>query len=92
MKPLRFSPRADADLNSIVAYYAQVAPHALPNITADIEHGLDLIKDRPEQAALVPDRDYRRYVTPRYRFKISYRIRPTCIEILGIWRFQNRTA
>lgn len=92
MKPLRFSLRADDDFSRIVAYYEQVAPYALPNIRADIERGLDLIKERPEQTALVPKRNYRRYVTSRYRFKISYLVRPTCIDVLGIYRFQNRTA
>ena len=92
MKPLRFSPRADADFDRIVAYYVQVVPEALPNIKADIERGLDLIKDHPERTALVPEKSYRRLVTARYRFKIAYRVRLLHIDILGIYRHQNRTA
>ena len=92
MKPLRFRPRADADFDRIVAYFERVAPEALPKITADIERGLDLIKEHPERPALVPGRTYRRYVTPRYHFKIAYRVGRMHIDVLGIYRYQNRTA
>lgn len=92
MRRLKFRPRADADLGEIIAYYRRVAPHALGNIAADIDDALDLIKERPETPAKVPAKSYRRYVTHRYRFKIAYRVKRDVIEILGIWRFQNRSV
>ena len=92
MKPIRFSPRADIDLVEIAAYYERIAPDVLARIRADIERGLDLIKDYPERTALVSGTSYRRHVTSRYRFKIAYRVHTGHIAVLGIYRFQNRIA
>ena len=92
MNPLRFNPRAGEDFDRIVAYYRQVAPEAVSNISADIEHGLNLIKEHPGRPAVVSGTSFRRYVTPRYHFKIAYRVRRDRIDVLGIYRFQNRTT
>ena len=92
MKPIRFRVRADRDIEQIIAYYLRVAPEAVPAIAADVDRSLGLIEDDPERYPAVVGTPYRRLVTKRYKFKVAYRIRPTHIEIVGIYRFQNRTA
>lgn len=92
MKPIKFRLRADRDLERIIAYYLRFAPEAVPAIAADIDRSLGLIEEHPERFQEVPGTPYRRLVTKRYKFKIAYRVRRDIIEILGIYRFQNRTA
>lgn len=92
MKPIKFRLRADRDIEQIIAYYLRLAPEAVPGIAADIDRSLGLIEEDPERYPPVSGTPYRRLVTRRYKFKIAYRVRPDVIEIVGIYRYQNRTA
>ena len=92
MKPIKFRRRADRDIEQIIAYYLRLAPETVPTIAADIDRSLGLIEEYPERYQAVAGTAYRRLVTKRYKFKIAYRVRRDAIEIVGIYRFQNRPA
>ena len=92
MKPIKFRRRADRDIERILAYYLQIAPEAVPTIAADIDRSLGLIEASPERYPEIAGTAYRRLVTKRYKFKIAYRVGRDVTEIVGIYRFQNRSA
>ena len=64
----------------------------MSRIAADIDDALGSIIEAPEMYAKVDRKNYRRYVSHRYRFKIAYRVSRDTVAIIGIYRFQNRTA
>ncbi len=92
MKPIKFRLRADRDIERIIAYFLRVAPEAVPSIAADIDRSLGLIEENPERHPIVAGTSYRRLVTRRYKFKIAYRVGRDVVEIVGIYRFENRAA
>lgn len=85
-----FRAEAAADLRSIIAHYEDVAPHALPNILADIHRAIDWLTVFPRFGMAIPDRPYRRIVSRKYHFKVAYEALPDRIVILGIFRYQDR--
>jgi plasmid stabilization system protein ParE len=89
---LEILPQADADLEDIIAYYHAVAPEALPRILADIDRSLDRICEFPKAYSRQPGKSYRRLVTRKYRFKIVYQVFADRVEVIGIFRFQNRLS
>lgn len=87
---LEFRPQADADIDGIIDYYRAVAPDALPNIAADIERSLGLIREFPSIYPQQPGRTFRRHVSSKYHFKIVYEVERDRVVVLGIFRYQNR--
>jgi plasmid stabilization system protein ParE len=87
---LEFWPQADNDLNEIIGYFAAKAPGALAGIKADLEESFRLITEYPLIYPSVPGRPLRRHVSRKYRFKVTYRVYDDRIEIVGVFRFQNR--
>ncbi len=92
MTQVIFRSEAEADLRSIIAYYDEVAPHALGNILADIHHAIDRLTAFPPMGMQMPGRAFRRIVTLRYHFKIAYVVSADGIVVVGIFRYQNRDA
>ena len=90
MKTILFRSEAEADLRSIIAYYEEVAPEALPNILSDIYRSVDQLARYPHSGTQVPCRPFRRIVTLKYHFKLAYEAADDRIVILGIFRYQNR--
>lgn len=89
---IAFRAEAAADLRSIIAYYEDVAPEALSNILSDIYRSIDQLSHFPRIGMQVPDSRFRRLVTLRYHFKVAYEIGEDAIQILGIFRYQDREA
>jgi plasmid stabilization system protein ParE len=83
--------RALRDLEDIEAYYLSEAPEALPKVLSDIRQVLKQLEDFPHSGRRVGGRSARRALTSRYRFIVSYRVKRKTIEIVGVFRFQNRT-
>lgn len=92
MSRIRFRTEAEDDLRSIIAYYDEVAPHALSNILSDIHRSIDLLLDFPLLGMVVTGEDFRRIVTLRYHFKTAYALDGDLILILGIYRHQDRDS
>jgi plasmid stabilization system protein ParE len=85
-----FRKRAEEDLLAIKAWYAEVAPQSVERILDDIYLGIDRIREHPLSAERVHGRSYRRIVTRRNHFKVVYMVKRRQIDILGIYRYQNR--
>jgi plasmid stabilization system protein ParE len=92
MTAVVFRSDAAEDLHQIIAWYEEVAPHALSCILADIYRSIDQLLRHPRSGTQVPGRMFRRIVTLRYQFKIAYEVDADRIVILGIFRYQNRES
>jgi plasmid stabilization system protein ParE len=89
---VEFRASAVADLDAIVAWYDDVSPASTSRILSDIERSIEQLKHFPRSGSPVGRHDLRRIVTLRYHFKISYLILADVIQIVGIFRFQDRTS
>jgi len=87
-----FRAQALRDLEEIERYYLRDAPEVLPKVLHDIRALLNRLQDFPRSGRPVGGRGIRRALTVRYRYIVSYRVTPDAIEIVGIFRYQNRTA
>lgn len=87
-----FRTEAATDLRSIIAYYEDVAPEALPNILSDIYRSIDQLTRFPRIGMAAQDRTFRRLVSRRYHFKIAYTVEMDRVLILGIYRYQDRVV
>jgi len=80
-----------ADLEAIASYFDAIDPDITARIVAD-ESSLKRLKDFPLSGEEVRGTDLRRILSKRYRFIISYFVAPAQVEIVGVFRFQNRRA
>ena len=92
MMQITFRKEAEADLQAIIAWYQDVAPHVVERILADIHRSIDQLLRYPRSGMRVPARPFRRIVTLKYHFKIAYQIEPDRIVVLGIFRHQDRES
>jgi len=81
-----------ADLEAIASYFDAIDPDITARIVADVESSLKRLKDFPLSGEEVRGTDLRRILSKRYRFIISYFVAPAQVEIVGVFRFQNRRA
>ena len=79
-----------ADLESLASYFDAIDPDITVRIVADIERSVERLKDFPSIGGAIPHTDLRRIISRRYRFTISYFVAPERVEIVGVFRFQNR--
>lgn len=94
---VRFRKNAITDLDGIVEWYKTVAPESVARIISDIDRAIGLLVQYPRSGPPIGIHGLRRKVTVHYRFKIAYRLLPTddaasCIEVVGIFRFQDRST
>jgi plasmid stabilization system protein ParE len=87
-----FRKRAEADLLGIIDWYEAVAPEAVSKILSDIYSSIDQLIDYPLSGMAVPGKKFRRVVTRSYHFKIAYQVEKDRLVIIGIYRYQNRSA
>ena len=79
-------------MNSIVRYYENIAPGLSTRIVADIRERIEGLRHFPRSGEWVKVADVHRVLSRRYRYKIAYRVTDRAIEIVGVFRFQNRGA
>jgi plasmid stabilization system protein ParE len=72
MTRVDFDETALSDLAAIEEWYRDTAPHALDKILADIFRSIRQLSDFPFSGPTVPGEAFRRIVTIKYSFKISY--------------------
>ncbi|KRA80682.1 type II toxin-antitoxin system RelE/ParE family toxin [Altererythrobacter sp. Root672] len=89
---IRYRRSALADLNAIEAFYLEQAPHAIHHVLADIRAAIGILAHFPRVGKRIGQRGLRRILTRRYRYMIAYRAERNEIEIIGIFRFQDREA
>jgi plasmid stabilization system protein ParE len=87
---MTFRGKALEDLRAIVEWYDHIDPGVTKKIRLDLQRSFQLLLDFPLAGTVVTKRRFRRIVTRRYHFKIAYSIRDDRIEVLGIYRFQDR--
>ncbi len=92
MKPIIFRRSALADLEAIASYFDAIDPDITVRIVADVESSLKRLKDFPMSGEEVRGTALRRILSKRYRFIISYCVAPAQVEVVGVFRFQNRRA
>ena len=83
---------AQADLQSIADYYGAIDPEVADRILADVRSAIAKLDHFPHRGQAVRGGPLRRILSRRYRFKIAYRVRQDVIEIVGVFRFQDRQS
>jgi plasmid stabilization system protein ParE len=84
-----FRELAVADLNAIRDYYLDFSHKTFEAVAKDIEAALHILQTFPESGSK-KTHERREAISPKYRFKISYQYRNGRIEVIGVYRFQNR--
>lgn len=92
MRRFVYLDTARADLDSIADYYGAIDPDAADRILDDIKSSVLKLGYFPHRGQAVKSGPLRRIISRRFRYKIVYRVRQDAIEIVGIFRFQNREA
>ena len=92
MKPVVFRESALADLEALASFFDAIDPDVTSRIVADIEGSIARLAHLPLSGEAIPHTDLRRIASRRYRFTISYFAAPDQVEIVGVFRFQNRAS
>jgi plasmid stabilization system protein ParE len=92
LKPIIFRLSAFADLKAIASYFDAIHPDITVRVVTAIRDSIERLRDFPLSGEAIRGTDLRRILSKRYRFIISYFVAPTRIEIVGVFRFQNRRA
>ncbi|MDO8501106.1 MAG: type II toxin-antitoxin system RelE/ParE family toxin [Gemmatimonadaceae bacterium] len=85
MLPLRWTEHAVTQLEGVVDYISATSPVYAEGVVLRIDQRLQLARVHPEIGKRVPEKDdptIRELVAPPYR--VFYRPRPDCIEVLAI--------
>jgi len=90
MTEILFLDEALSDLAEINTHYSEVAPTSLDNIWNDIYVVMEVLATWPLAGRTLVNKPGRRFVSPKYRFTITYDYRDDRVEIIGIFRFQDR--
>jgi plasmid stabilization system protein ParE len=88
--PVRFTARAERDMNSIISYYEDITPGLSTRMVADIRDRLERVRHFPRIGESLGWAGIHRVLSSRYRFKIAYRVTDEAIQVVGIFRYQNR--
>jgi toxin ParE1/3/4 len=81
---VRYTPRAFSDLEVVRTYIAQRNPAAAGRVIALIEKIVARLADFPESGQLSDELDARVVFSPRYPYRVYYRIASDEIVILHI--------
>lgn len=90
MKPIIFRTRAERDLLAIINYFSEYSPQTAQNILDDIYRSIDQLAVFPNLGQQVDGEDFRRIVTLKYHFTIGYAVATDSVNIVGIFRHQDR--
>ena len=77
-------------MEAIAHYFGAIDPDITSRIVADIERAIERLRDFPLSGEAIRGTVLRRVTTRRYRFAISYFPTTGRVEIVGVFRFQNR--
>ena len=90
MISIRYRWSANQDLQDIKHYYDNISEATTDRVYYDIIHAIEVLKTFPLAGRPIAGRSERRIVTSKYGFVISYIAANNSIEIVGIFRHQNR--
>ena len=80
---------AKADLKDIMNYYTEISSRTSSRVYEDIYGAIETLQMFPMAGHQLPD-GRRRFVSSKYRFVISHKTYEDRIEIVGVYRRQNR--
>jgi plasmid stabilization system protein ParE len=82
---LRYSPRAQSDLNTIFEYLDQRSPSGARNVMRAIYASIQFLAEYPDASQATNGPNVRVKIVTRYSFKIFYRVDgDTIIEIIHV--------
>ena len=85
---VRYRRSALRDLADIEAYYRDISDDVHERVYQDIVSTLDAVRAFPEMyPSHAPGR---RAVTPAFRFSILYQVLGDAVEVVGVYRHQDR--
>jgi len=87
--PVIYLKSAVTDLTSIETHYSKISQQTSDNVYQDILAAIEVLQTFPDAGRLLEDGS-RKFPSHKYRFNITYFHRRNIIEIIGIYRFQNR--
>jgi toxin ParE1/3/4 len=87
---LRFTPRAQRDIEKIYAYLNQRSPSSAYNVSAAIYAAARFVAERPKASPLTDNPNVHVKVLRRYRYKIFYRFVGDAVEILHVRHTSRR--
>ncbi len=88
---LTYRKSADIDMESIRDFYWPRSQRAHEAVFEDIITTIDMVLRNPLIGRKLFDTEsIRRVISPKYRFCISYIPSKSEIEIIGVFRYQNR--
>jgi plasmid stabilization system protein ParE len=82
---------AQADLKEIESYYTEISSHTSLRVHSDIYGAIHTLQLFPMAGRELSD-GRRRFVSSQFRFVISHKIYSDRIEIVGVYRQQNRKS
>ena len=82
---------AEADLKEIEIYYNEISTRTNLRVFSDIYGAIHTLQLFPKAGRKLPD-GRRRYVSSQFRFVISHKTYKDRIEIVGVYRHQNRKS
>ncbi len=90
MTRLVYRREARFDLEQIKRYYDDISPQTSERVYEDIRDTLLRLKLFPSSGRRLEGRVERRIVTPKYRYVITYMFETDKIDVIGVFRFQDR--
>jgi toxin ParE1/3/4 len=81
---LRFTPRAQRDIEKIYAYLHQRSPSGAYKVSIAIYAATQFIAERPKASPLTEKPNVRVKVLRRYRYKIFYHVVGDAVEVLHV--------
>ncbi len=82
---------AKADLKEIEKYYYEISPRTNSRVFNDIHGAIYTLQLFPKAGRKLPD-GRRRFVSSQFRFVISHKTYKDRIDIVGVYRQQNRNS
>jgi len=90
MMRVRYRWSANRDLQKIKNYYDDISPKTVDRVFIDITEAIEVLKTFPLGGRALEGKAERRIVTSKYGYVISYLATDDEIEIIGVFRYQNR--
>lgn len=81
---VRYTPRAEGDLEAILLYISESSPSGASSVWHSITKAVDGLADNPEIGVKTRVSGVRVRLVVRYPYKVFYRVREDAVEILHI--------
>lgn len=87
---LRLTEDAITDLKQIKVHYARFEGSAEANVINDLNATFDFMLANPQAGFNINDSGTQRVISQKYSYVIVYDVVGECIDVLGVYRYQNR--